>query len=239
VATVQRGIRALERKLGVQLVEQAGRRVRLRHPGHVLAREAHAVLRARSDAVNTTIAESGEPQRLLRVAHTFSLGLGFVPAVLTQLLLLAAGARPPPAAVADAARRSLFNVLGTAVGAADSPAVDALLRVARAGDVVVPGRRDTVSEHCGAVVVGTAAHYPRRSGAHARPQVSSSVGDGRAVVATRRSGSAGWRRIRTMCRPADSTPKHPLRSHATSRYSFNRRCATGTRNACRARRARH
>ncbi|HVV18742.1 MAG TPA: LysR family transcriptional regulator [Pseudonocardiaceae bacterium] len=85
VATVQRGIRALERKLGIQLIEQAGRRVRLRHPGHVLAREAHGVLRARSDAVNTAIAESGEPQRLLRIAHTFSLGLGFVPAVLAEL----------------------------------------------------------------------------------------------------------------------------------------------------------
>lgn len=86
VATVQRGVRALERKLGVALVEQAGRRVRLRHPGRVLAREAHAVLRARSDAVRTTIAESGVPQRLLRIAHTYSLGLGFVPGVLAELL---------------------------------------------------------------------------------------------------------------------------------------------------------
>jgi LysR family transcriptional regulator, transcription activator of glutamate synthase operon len=86
VATVQRGIRSLERKLGVALVEQAGRRVRLRHPGHILAREAHAVLRARSDAVNTTIAESGQPRRLLRVAHTYSLGLEFVPGALAELL---------------------------------------------------------------------------------------------------------------------------------------------------------
>jgi DNA-binding transcriptional LysR family regulator len=86
VATVQRGIRALERKLGVALIEQAGRRVRLRHSGRVLAREAHAVLRARSDAVHTTVAESGVPQRLLRIAHTYSLGLGFVPGVLAELL---------------------------------------------------------------------------------------------------------------------------------------------------------
>jgi LysR family transcriptional activator of glutamate synthase operon len=88
VATVQRGIRALERKLGVALIEQAGRRVRLRHPGHVLAREAHTVLRARSDAVHTTVAESGRPQRLLRIAHTYSLGLDFVPNVLAELLAL-------------------------------------------------------------------------------------------------------------------------------------------------------
>lgn len=86
VATVQRGIRALERKLGVALVEQAGRRVRLRHSGRVLAREAHAVLRARSDAIWTTLAEAGQHQRPLRIAHTFSLGLGFVPAVLAELL---------------------------------------------------------------------------------------------------------------------------------------------------------
>jgi DNA-binding transcriptional LysR family regulator len=85
VATVQRGVRGLERKLGVALIEQAGRRVRMRHAGHVLAREAHTVLRARMDAVDTTRAESGQPHRLLRIAHTFSLGLGFVPSVLAEL----------------------------------------------------------------------------------------------------------------------------------------------------------
>jgi LysR family transcriptional regulator, transcription activator of glutamate synthase operon len=85
-ATVQRAVRALERKLGVELVEQVGRRVRLRHAGHVLVREAGAVLRSRFDAVATTRAESGSPQRLLRIAHTYSLGLGFVPSVLADLL---------------------------------------------------------------------------------------------------------------------------------------------------------
>ncbi|HEX3786390.1 MAG TPA: LysR substrate-binding domain-containing protein [Pseudonocardiaceae bacterium] len=85
VATVQRSIRALERKLGVQLVEQDGRRVRLRHQGNILVREAHTVLRARADAVSTTLAESGHAQRLLRIAHTYSLGLDFVPAVLAEL----------------------------------------------------------------------------------------------------------------------------------------------------------
>lgn len=86
VATVQRGIRALERKLGVRLVEQAGRRVRMLHTGHILVREAHAVLRARLDAVDTIRAESGLPHRRLRIAHTYSLGLGFVPGVLAELL---------------------------------------------------------------------------------------------------------------------------------------------------------
>jgi DNA-binding transcriptional LysR family regulator len=51
VATVQRGIRSLERKLGMPLIEQSGRRVRMLHAGHVLVREAQVVLRARQDAV--------------------------------------------------------------------------------------------------------------------------------------------------------------------------------------------
>ena len=85
VATVQRGIRALERKVGVALIEQSGRRVRMLPAGRVLEREAHGVLRARQDAVASTLADAGQ-QRLLRIAHTFSLGLGFVPAVLAELL---------------------------------------------------------------------------------------------------------------------------------------------------------
>ncbi|MEW2550028.1 LysR family transcriptional regulator [Streptomyces sp. NPDC047002] len=89
-ATVQRTVRALERKLGVALIEQSGRRVRMLHSGHVLVREAQAVLRARLDAVDTTRAESGVPHRRLRIAHTYSLGLGFVPDVLAELL----GAHP-------------------------------------------------------------------------------------------------------------------------------------------------
>lgn len=86
VATVQRAIRTLERKLGVALIEQSGRRVRMLRTGNVLVREAHVVLRARQDAVNATLAEAGHPQRQLRIAHTFSLGLGFVPRVLAALL---------------------------------------------------------------------------------------------------------------------------------------------------------
>lgn len=93
VATVQRSIRALERKLGVALIEQSGRRVRMLRAGNVLAREAHAVLRARLEAVNTTLADAGFPQRLLRIAHTFSLGLGFVPQVLAELLVVHKGLR--------------------------------------------------------------------------------------------------------------------------------------------------
>ncbi|GAA3749731.1 SDR family oxidoreductase [Streptomyces tremellae] len=89
-ATVQRTVRALERKPGVALIEQSARRVRMLHSGHVLVREAQAVLRARPDAVDTTRAESGVPHRRLRIAHTHSLGLCFVPDVLADLL----GAHP-------------------------------------------------------------------------------------------------------------------------------------------------
>jgi LysR family transcriptional regulator, transcription activator of glutamate synthase operon len=93
VATVQRAIRSLERKLGIPLIEQAGRRVRMLRAGTVLVREANAVLRARQDAVDSTLADAGHPQRLLRIAHTFSLGLGFVPRVLADLLATHPGLR--------------------------------------------------------------------------------------------------------------------------------------------------
>ncbi|MBO0802791.1 MAG: LysR family transcriptional regulator [Nocardiopsaceae bacterium] len=93
VPTVQRGVRALERKLDVVLVENAGRRVRLRHAGHLLAREAHTLLRARSEALRVVCADAGKPRRLLRVAHTFSLGVRFVPGVLAALLAEQPGLR--------------------------------------------------------------------------------------------------------------------------------------------------
>ncbi|MEW2550029.1 MmgE/PrpD family protein [Streptomyces sp. NPDC047002] len=77
--------------------------------------------------------------------------------------LIDAHAAPLPPAVAAAARRSLLNVLGTAVGAAHSPAVDAALAAARdlgaVGDTAVPGRSETVDAHWGAVIAGTAAHF--------------------------------------------------------------------------------
>lgn len=93
VATVQRSIRTLERKLGAPLIEQSGRRVRMLRTGNVLVREAHGLLRARRDAIDNTLADAGHPQRLLRIAHTFSLGLGFVPRVLAALLVEHPGLR--------------------------------------------------------------------------------------------------------------------------------------------------
>ena len=76
------------------------------------------------------------------------------------LLRAARGPLPPP--VERAARRSLLNVLGTAVSAAGSAAVGVLLAAADeaggAGDVTVPGLARTLDPYWGALVTGTAAH---------------------------------------------------------------------------------
>lgn len=80
--------------------------------------------------------------------------------------------KPLPAAVADAARRSLFNVLGTAVGAANSPAVEAILAAAHElsapGTVPVLGRAELLDEHWAALLTGTAAHYDDFDDTHLR-----------------------------------------------------------------------
>ena len=76
------------------------------------------------------------------------------------LLRAARGPLPPP--VERAARRTLLNVLGTAVAAAGSPAVGVLLAAAdeagSAGDVTVPGLTRTLDPYWGALATGTAAH---------------------------------------------------------------------------------
>ena len=75
---------------------------------------------------------------------------------------------PLPEPVAVAARRSLLNVLGTAVGAARSAAVEAIIAAAASGQapgaepgrpgVPVPGRTETLSPYQSALAAGTAAH---------------------------------------------------------------------------------
>jgi 2-methylcitrate dehydratase PrpD len=77
--------------------------------------------------------------------------------------LLEAAAAPLPPAVTIAAKRSMFNVLGTTVGAAGSPAADAIVGAARElsapGRVQVLGRADLLDEHWAALLTGTAGHY--------------------------------------------------------------------------------
>jgi 2-methylcitrate dehydratase PrpD len=77
--------------------------------------------------------------------------------------LLEAVAAPLPPAVTIAAKRSMFNVLGTTVGAAWSPAADAIVAAAHElsapGRVQVLGRPDVLDEHWAALLSGTAGHY--------------------------------------------------------------------------------
>lgn len=93
VASVQRTIRGLEDRLGVRLVERDGRRVRLRHTGWVLARQAAGVLRSRADAVDVVLAAAGVDQVPLRVGHTFSLGIAVVPRIVAAFRERSPGAR--------------------------------------------------------------------------------------------------------------------------------------------------
>jgi 2-methylcitrate dehydratase PrpD len=76
--------------------------------------------------------------------------------------MLGAAAKDLPPDVSRAARRTLLNVIGTAVSAARSPAVTVLLRAAAdqgsAGAVTVPGLTRTMDPYWGALVTGTAAH---------------------------------------------------------------------------------
>jgi 2-methylcitrate dehydratase PrpD len=98
--------------------------------------------------------------------------------------VLGAANTPLPKDVAYAARRSLYNVLGTAIGAAHSPAVEALLAAAREqgalGTVTVPGRTDTMDSYWGALIAGTAAHFDDFDDTH----LATVIHPGAAVLAT-------------------------------------------------------
>jgi 2-methylcitrate dehydratase PrpD len=76
--------------------------------------------------------------------------------------MLDSTAKELPPATSRAARRTLVNVLGTAVSAVGSPAVAVLLQAAAeqrsAGPVPVPGLALTLDPYWAALVVGTAAH---------------------------------------------------------------------------------
>jgi 2-methylcitrate dehydratase PrpD len=76
--------------------------------------------------------------------------------------MLASAAKPLPSATSRAARRTLVNVLGTAISAVASPTVTVLLDAAAeqggAGQVPVPGLARTLDPYWAALVIGTAAH---------------------------------------------------------------------------------
>jgi 2-methylcitrate dehydratase PrpD len=69
-----------------------------------------------------------------------------------------AASAPLPPGVGYAARRSLFNVLATGVGAAPSATVEILLGAAHPGSSAVLGRDAGTDWHWAALLAGTAAH---------------------------------------------------------------------------------
>jgi 2-methylcitrate dehydratase PrpD len=76
--------------------------------------------------------------------------------------LLETARTPLPPGVSAAARRTFFNVIGTAASAVTSPTVTVLLAAADAqggdGAVQIPGLARTLDPYWGALVTGTAAH---------------------------------------------------------------------------------
>lgn len=81
-------------------------------------------------------------------------------------------ATPIPSEVLDAARRTLFNVLATAVGAAPSGAVDVVVcecdRIAPGGTTIVPGRVERLHPLDAALATGVAAHLDDFDDTHLR-----------------------------------------------------------------------
>lgn len=76
--------------------------------------------------------------------------------------LFALAQRPLPVPVAEEARRSLINVIGTSIGASRHPGVDAILAAAAELGVApiapVPGRSEKVDLHFSALATGFAGH---------------------------------------------------------------------------------
>lgn len=98
--------------------------------------------------------------------------------------ILDSAANPLPVRAADAARRSLFNVLGTAVGAARSTAVETVLATASEqrteGTVTVPGRVERLDAHWGTLLAGIAAHLDDFDDTH----LATVIHPGAAILAT-------------------------------------------------------
>lgn len=83
---------------------------------------------------------------------------------------LARGPLPPP--IEDVARRTFANVVGTAVGASRSAAVDSVVAAASAhgssGDCLVPGRAERLDLYTAALAIGVSAHLDDFDDTHLR-----------------------------------------------------------------------
>jgi len=86
VPAVQRAVRSLETRLGVPLVRRDGRRIRLLHPGRILADQAARILRTRSEAIDAVLVAAGREQHVLRIGYMYSLGLRVVPDLMADVL---------------------------------------------------------------------------------------------------------------------------------------------------------
>jgi 2-methylcitrate dehydratase PrpD len=79
---------------------------------------------------------------------------------------------PIPSEVVDAARRTLFNVLATTIGAAPGPAVDVVVcecgRIAPGGTSIVPGRIERLHPLDAALATGVGAHFDDFDDTHLR-----------------------------------------------------------------------
>ena len=77
-----------------------------------------------------------------------------------------------PAEVVDAARRTLFNVMATTIGAAPEAAVDVVVRtcgrLAPGGSAVVPGRVELLQPLDAALATGVGAHFDDFDDTHLR-----------------------------------------------------------------------
>jgi DNA-binding transcriptional LysR family regulator len=86
VPAVQRAVRSLETRLGVPLVRRDGRRIRLLHPGRILADQAERILRTRSEAIDAVLVAGGREQHVLRIGYMYSLGLRVVPDLMADVV---------------------------------------------------------------------------------------------------------------------------------------------------------
>jgi len=68
------------------LVRRDGRRIRLLHPGRILADQAARILRTRSEAIDAVLVAAGREHHVLRIGYMYSLGLCVVPDLMADVL---------------------------------------------------------------------------------------------------------------------------------------------------------
>ncbi|GAC1304498.1 MAG: LysR family transcriptional regulator [Vulcanimicrobiaceae bacterium] len=85
IPAVQRGIRTLEKRLGVPLFARDGRRLRLLHTGRVLADQAARVMRSRDEAIDAVMLAAGKADEVVRVGYLYSMGMRVLPDLIARV----------------------------------------------------------------------------------------------------------------------------------------------------------